>query len=60
MPKKELEAKFNNLTRKWLKPKARKKLLSLCWRADTLKRIDEIVTLTGTSSTVTSSTGKGE
>ena len=47
MPKKDLEAKFNSLTRTYLKPATRKQLLELCWRAEKLKSIDKIISLTG-------------
>lgn len=47
MAKKDLETKFNNLTAPLLKPSARRKLLDLCWRADKLKSIDDLVSLTG-------------
>lgn len=47
MSTKDLEAKFNNLTKAYLKPATRKQLLGLCWRVDKLKSVDEIVSLTG-------------
>ena len=47
MSTKDLEAKFNNITKAYLKPATRKQLLDLCWRVDKLNSVDEIVSLTG-------------
>ena len=51
MQKKVLESKFNTLTKPFLKSATRKNLLSLCWRINKMKSVENLVTLTGVEKT---------